>query len=45
MRLHHGGPVTLRVERNTKGAITGADVVCDPGAEIVNPEQHICTLA
>jgi DNA-directed RNA polymerase subunit alpha len=45
VRLHHSGPVTLRIERNTKGSITGADVVCDPGAEIVNPEQHICTLA
>ncbi len=45
VRLHRDGPVTLRIERNTKGAITGADVTCDPGAEIVNPEQHICTLA
>jgi len=45
VRLHHDGPVNLRIERDTKGAITGADVVCDPGAEIVNPEQHICTLA
>jgi DNA-directed RNA polymerase subunit alpha len=45
IRLHSEGPVTLRIDRNTKGAITGADVVCDPGAEIVNPELHICSLA
>jgi len=45
IRLHGDRPVSLRIERNTKGAITGADIVCDPGAEIVNPEQHICTLA
>jgi DNA-directed RNA polymerase subunit alpha len=45
VRLHHDGPVTLRIERTTKGAVTGADIVCDPGAEIVNPEVHICTLA
>jgi DNA-directed RNA polymerase subunit alpha len=45
VRLHRDGPVTLRIERNTKGAVTGADIVCDPGAEIVNPELHICTLA
>jgi DNA-directed RNA polymerase subunit alpha len=45
VRLHQDGPVTLRIERTTKGAVTGADIVCDPGAEIVNPELHICTLA
>jgi len=45
VRLHREGPVTLRIERNTKGAVTGADVVCDPGAEVINPELHICTLA
>jgi len=44
VRLHSSGPVTLRIDRNTKGAVTGADVVCDPGAEIVNLDQHICTL-
>ncbi|MCZ6574595.1 MAG: DNA-directed RNA polymerase subunit alpha [Planctomycetota bacterium] len=45
VRLHRDGDVTLRIERNTKGAVTGADVICDPGAEIVNPELHIATLA
>ncbi len=44
VRLHQDGPVTLRIERTTKGAVTGADIVCDPGAEIVNPEVHVCTL-
>ncbi len=45
VRLHHDAPVTLRIERNTRGAVTGADVLCDPGAEVVNPELHLCTLA
>jgi len=44
VRLHSDGPATLRIDRNTKGAVTAADIVCDPGAEIVNPELHICTL-
>jgi len=44
VRLHSDGPVTLRIDRNTKGAVTGADIVADPGAEIVNPDLHICTL-
>jgi len=45
VRLHSEGPATLRIERTTKGAVTAADIVCDPGAEVVNPELHICTLA
>ena len=45
VRLHRDEPVTLRIERQTKGAVTGADIICDPGAEIINPEVHICTLA
>jgi len=45
VRLHSEGPATLRIERTTKGAVTAADIVCDPGAEIANPELHICTLA
>ena len=44
VRLHSDGPATLRIDRNTKGAVTAADIICDPGAEIVNPELHICTL-
>ena len=45
VRLHGDAPVTLRIDRNTKGTITAADVICDPGAEIVNTELHICSLA
>ena len=44
VRLHSDGPASLRIDRNTKGAVTAADVICDPGAEIVNPDLHICTL-
>ncbi|MGH7162788.1 MAG: DNA-directed RNA polymerase subunit alpha, partial [Planctomycetota bacterium] len=45
VRIHRDEQVTLKIERLAKGAVTGADIICDPGAEIVNPEQHICTLA
>jgi DNA-directed RNA polymerase subunit alpha len=44
VRLHSDGPATLRIDRNTKGAVTAADILCDPGAEIVNLDLHICTL-
>ncbi|MHC4960053.1 MAG: DNA-directed RNA polymerase subunit alpha [Planctomycetota bacterium] len=44
VRLHKDEAVTLRLDRATKGAITAADIVCDPGAEVVNPDLHICTL-
>ncbi len=44
VRLHEGSHATLRIDRNTKGAVTGADIICDPGAEVINPELHLCTL-
>ncbi len=36
--------IILRIEAEGEGEITGADVVCPPGVEIVNPEIHIATL-
>jgi DNA-directed RNA polymerase subunit alpha len=44
VRMHRDGPVTLRIDRRTKGAVTAADIVCDPGAEVINPDLHLCTL-
>lgn len=42
---HHGtGPRTLRVDRHSRGVITGADIVCDDQVEILNPELVIATL-
>jgi len=39
-----GDEVTCRIEKSTKGAITGADVICPGDAEVANPDLHIATL-
>ena len=36
--------IILRIEAEGEGEVTGADVVCPLGVEIVNPEIHIATL-
>ncbi len=46
LRVEYDGehPITLRIDRNTEGPVTGADVECTDGARIVNPDLHLCTL-
>lgn len=36
---------TLRIEKRGEGEVTGADVECPAGIEIVNPELHLANLA
>lgn len=33
-----------RIEADGKGEVTGADVICPPGIEILNPEIHIAEI-
>ena len=35
---------TLLISTNKEGVLTGADIELNQNIEIVNPEQHICTL-
>ena len=35
---------TVTITINREGAITAGDIQCVQGVEIVNPDQHICTL-
>jgi DNA-directed RNA polymerase subunit alpha len=44
VRLAGDEPVTLEIQANKKGPITGGDIKPLAGAEIVNPDLHICTL-
>jgi DNA-directed RNA polymerase subunit alpha len=39
---HENRTVTISV--NKEGAITAADITCVQGVEVVNPDQHICTI-
>ncbi|MGC8668335.1 MAG: DNA-directed RNA polymerase subunit alpha [Chthonomonadales bacterium] len=38
-------PFTLRIARRGEGRVTGADVECPAGIEVVNPEAYIATIA
>lgn len=37
--------VVLRIEATGPGRVTGADIICPEGVEIVNPEAYIATLS
>lgn len=44
VRMNGDGPVTLRIRKSDKGPVTGADIVAEGDATVVNPEVVICTL-
>ena len=35
---------TLRISKQGVGEVTGADIICPDGVEILNKDLHICTL-
>ena len=35
---------TVNISVNRDGEVTGADIKCPEGLEVVNPEQYICTI-
>ena len=41
---HSRDPQTILLSVNKSGAVTGADIQVNQNLELVNPEQHICTL-
>lgn len=44
LKMFTATPKTLRIEKNTEGPITAADIQVDDQVEVLNPEQHIATL-
>ena len=46
LRIQYEGdePIKCRIRRSTKGEVTGADVECEGGASVANPDLHIATL-
>ena len=46
LRIQYEGeePIKCRINKTTKGEVTGADVECDGGATVANPDLHIATL-
>lgn len=43
-KLYVDGPKTLVVEKSGAGVVTAGDIQCDDTVEVLNPDQHICTL-
>ena len=35
---------TLRISKQGPGAVTGADIICPEGVEVISTDLHICTL-
>ena len=44
-KLYASTPKTYRIIVKGPGEVTAADIQVDHAAEVVNPDQHICTLA
>ncbi len=44
VKNHSGGPRTLRIEKHTRGVVTGADIISDDQVEILTPDLIIATM-
>ncbi len=44
LRLYSPKSKTVRIEKKKKGVVTAAAIVGDAQVEVMNPEQHICTI-
>ena len=44
IRIEGDRPTMLRIDVKKKGDLTGADIICEPGVEIVNKDLHLATL-
>lgn len=45
VKLHDDDPVTLTLRKESAGEVTAGDFEVPAGAELINPELHIATLA
>lgn len=44
MSIQDDGIYTLRISKQGPGAVTGADIICPEGVEVISKDLHICTL-
>jgi len=44
MKIQDDEVYTLRISKQGAGEVTGADIICPDGVEILNKDLHICTL-
>lgn len=46
LKINGEGPKTLRIKGSTaSGTVRAGDIICDSTVEILNPEQHVATVA
>jgi DNA-directed RNA polymerase subunit alpha len=44
LKLNTAKGQTVRIDKKGKGPVTAADIITDGTVEVMNPEQHICTI-
>ena len=44
IKNHSASSKTLRIEKSTRGVVTGADVICDDQVEVINKDLIIATM-
>ena len=44
LKLNTAEGETVRIDKKGKGPVTAADIISDGSVEVMNPEQHICTI-
>lgn len=44
LKLNTAEEQTVRIDKKGKGPVTAADIISDGSVEVMNPEQHICTI-
>ncbi|MGB3648287.1 MAG: DNA-directed RNA polymerase subunit alpha [Desulfobulbales bacterium] len=44
LKLNTADGQTVRINKKDKGPVTAGDIISDGSVEIMNPEQHICTI-
>lgn len=44
VKNHTEGPKTIRIERDKRGVVSGADILHDDSVEVINPDHILCSL-
>lgn len=44
VKSYAAGPKTIRIEKHTRGVVTGADVIADDQVEVINKDMVIATM-
>jgi DNA-directed RNA polymerase subunit alpha len=45
LKLNSAETQTVKIEKKGKGSVAAADIISDGTVEVMNPDQHICTIS